>query len=347
MPSRREFLHASAALTAGAFYRGEFPESIEAEPQQAGPLPPSIAALTSMRDRATPISVEERRARIEKARRLMREQSLNGMLLTGGTTLVYFTGIRWGLSERMLALIVPVSGRAFLVCPALEEERAREQVQDGPLAGDVDFLTWEEDQSPYALVADGMKARGAAAGRLGIEETVRHVFSDGVARAAPSLTLASATAVTAGCRAVKDAHELALMRLASEVTLKAYEAAYRALKEGMTQDQFADLVSQAHRRLGFTGEDQTGATMLLQIFSYGADPLLGVALGIVTALAYAEAFIARVAEREADVNMVTSRSTTRCLPWRTGRGPRRRSRHTNASGTKASTATRSTGCSTR
>ena len=45
---------------------------------------------------------------------------------------------------------------------------------------------------------------------------------------------------------VKDQHELALMRLASQVTLKAYEAAWKALTDGMTQDQFADLVAKAH-----------------------------------------------------------------------------------------------------
>lgn len=251
MVTRREFLEYSTAATAGAWYRGELHEP--PGPPQAGSLPPSIAALTSMRDRATPISVAERRARIDKARRLMREQSLSGILLTGGTSLEYFTGIRWGLSERLLALVVPPQGRAFLVCPAFEEDRAREQVQDGPLTGEVDFLTWQEDESPYALVADGLKAHGGATGRLGIEETVRYVYSDGVAHAAPALTLVSATTVTAGCRGVKDAHELGLMRLASEVTLKAYEAAYRALKEGMTQDDFADLVSVAHRRLGFSG----------------------------------------------------------------------------------------------
>jgi len=252
MVTRREFVQYSAVAAAGAFYRGELPDAPAAE-QQAGPLPPSIAALTSMRERATPITLEERRARIEKARRLMRDHTLNGMLLTGGTSLDYFTGIRWGGSERLLALVVPVEGRAFLVCPAFEEERAREQVQDSPLAGDVDFLTWQEDESPYALVADGLKARGGATGRVGIEETVRHVFSDGVAQAGPSLSLVSATPVTAGCRGVKTAHESELMRLASEVTLKAYEAAYRALTEGMTQDRFADLVSLAHRRLGFSG----------------------------------------------------------------------------------------------
>ncbi len=251
MVSRREFLQYSAVAAAGAFYREEWTES-PAAPQQ-GPLPPSLAALTSMRDQAKPITVEERRVRLERARRLMREQGLDAILLTGGTSLEYFTDIRWGLSERLLALVVPVEGRAFLVCPAFEEDRAREQVANGPLAGEVEFLTWQEDQRPYALVADGMRSRGRATGRLGIEETVRYVFSDGVARAAPALSLSSATPVTAGCRSVKSPAELALMRLASQVTLKAYEAAYRALADGMTQNQFAELVALAHRRLGFAG----------------------------------------------------------------------------------------------
>jgi len=52
---------------------------------------------------------------------------------------------------------------------------------------------------------------------------------------------------------IKDAHELELMRLASAVTLKAYDAAYRALKEGMTQNDFAHLVESAHAQLGFEG----------------------------------------------------------------------------------------------
>ena len=115
------------------------------------------------------------------------------------------------------------------------------------------MLAWEEHESPFRLVAGGLRARGLSAGRLGIEETVRFAFSDRVGTAAPALTLASATPVTAGCRTVKDAHELELMRLASTVTLKAYEAAYHALDEGMTQTDFRNLVSTAHQRLGFAG----------------------------------------------------------------------------------------------
>jgi Xaa-Pro dipeptidase len=146
-----------------------------------------------------------------------------------------------------------VSGRSFVVCPAFERDRATEQIDAGPLKGNADVLTWEEHESPYQRVAEGLRARNITTGRLAVEETVRYVFANGAAAVLPALTLASGTAVTAGCRMIKSAHEIELMRLASAVTWKAYEAAYHALKDGMTQNDFARLVSQAHERLGFQG----------------------------------------------------------------------------------------------
>lgn len=261
MVSRRKFFGASVAAMAGTIAaprRGE----AESAPKQEQELPPSILALESRADQASPITLEERQARIDKARRLMAEHHIDAVMLTGGTSMLYFTHVHWGLSERLFAVVLPRGGRPFAVTPAFEEERTREQLALGPLGdGETDVMTWQEDESPYQLVADGLRARGSGSGTLGIEETVRFVFSDGVAQAAPSLRLTSATPVTAGCRGVKTEHELDLMRLASKVTLKAYEAAWEALDEGMTQAEFARLVREAHSRLGFSGAAgvQTGA----------------------------------------------------------------------------------------
>jgi Xaa-Pro dipeptidase len=250
MTTRREFLERStAAVAAGLLVRPAPPE----DPAQGQPMPPSILALTSMRHLARPITTDERQARVAKARRLLAAERLDALFLTGGTSLKYFTNISWGLSERLLALVLPRDGRAFVVCPAFERDRALEQIEAGPLKGTADVLVWEEHEDPYQRVAEGLRASGVTTGRLAVEETVRHVFAAGAGAALPAMQLASGTPVTAGCRMVKDAHELELMRLASAVTLKAYEAAYKALKDGMTQDQFAELVALAHRRLGFTG----------------------------------------------------------------------------------------------
>ena len=247
MTTRRDF------LKTGPIAAGALGLSVQPAAAQEPNLPPSIAALQSMRGLAKPISAAERRTRIDKARRIMAEQKIDALVLTGGTSLMYFSGIQWGLSERMFAMVLPGKGEAFYVSPAFEEDRAREQIALGPLGGNADVRTWEEHENPYERVAEGLKDRGIGAGRIGIEETVRFVFSDGIAHAAPTSTIVSATPVTAGCRGVKDAHEIELMRLANQVTLKAYEAAYRALKEGMTQRDFAGLVQLAHQRLGFNG----------------------------------------------------------------------------------------------
>ena len=259
MLNRRSFVKMGSLAAGASLATGCSPETPQAaaavgEPAAAARSePPSIAGLTSMRDQAKPITADERRGRIEKARRLMADRKIDALMLTGGTSLVYFSGIRWGLSERLFAMVLPAKGDAFYVCPAFEEDRAREQIAVGPLGNSADVRTWEEHEDPYQRVAQGLKDRGLGSGVLGIEETVRFVFSDGVSKAAPTIRIASGTPVSAGCRMVKDAHELALMRLASQVTLKAYEAAWKALADGMTQNDFAALVAQAHRKLGFEG----------------------------------------------------------------------------------------------
>lgn len=266
MISRRKFIGASSLALVGTACQSAVPGGAGGAAGDED-LPPSLATLESMRGRAQPITTEERTARMEQARALMRANRIDALLLTGGTSLNYFTNVGWGLSERMFAVVIPVRGDAFVVCPAFEEGRAREQLEKGPLGGgSTAVFTWQEDESPYALVAGGLKDRGIATGRLGIEETVRYVFSAGVAQAAPALSLVSGTPVTAGCRGVKTAHEIELMRLASAVTLKAYAAAYAALQEGMTQNDFGRLVSQAHQRLGFNG----GASV--QVGTYSALP---------------------------------------------------------------------------
>ncbi|HTS37041.1 MAG TPA: Xaa-Pro peptidase family protein [Candidatus Solibacter sp.] len=246
MVSRRRFLQAGA-LTAA------IPIAARSLTADDSSLPPSLAALTSRKSEAKPITKDERRERQERARKLMSENSLDAIILMEGTSLRYFTGIRWWGGERTFALVLPAKGAAFYVCPAFEEGRAREQISNAPEGDKPDVRIWQEDENPYQLVAQGLKERSIATGKIGIEETIRFVFADGIAKASPQATVASATPVTAGCRMIKSASEIALMRLASQVTLAAYEATYHAVKDGMTQHEVQALVSKAHDLLGFPG----------------------------------------------------------------------------------------------
>jgi len=253
MISRRRFLEVSS-LGVGVAAISYPLAATSSDEKSNSSLPPSLARLKSRKHEATPISRDERHLRLERARQLLAENAIDAMLLMSGTSLNYFTGIRWWGGERLFALVLPAKGSAFYVCPAFEEGRAREQIADAPDGKQPDVRTWQEDESPYRLVAQGLKDRSMATGKLGIEETVRFFFADGIAKAAPQLTLTSATPVTAGCRMIKSAHEIALMRLAAQVTLSAYEAVYRAMREGMTQQQVQDLIAAAYGQLGFPGE---------------------------------------------------------------------------------------------
>jgi len=252
MISRRRFLEVST-VTAGLAVAPHSLMATAAEKNDSS-LPPSIAQLKSRKSEATPITREERQARQERARQLMTENALDAILLMEGTSLRYFTGVRWWGGERTFALVLPAKGAAFYVCPAFEEGRAREQLANAPDGDQADVRVWQEDENPYHLIAKGLKERGIASGKIGIEETVRFVFTDGIAKAASQATLASATPVTAGCRMIKSAHEIALMRLASQVTLVAYEAVYRAMGAGMTQRDVSGLIDAAYGQLGFPGE---------------------------------------------------------------------------------------------
>ena len=219
----------------------------------------SDSALKNRSGEAIPISSGERRERIARAQQLMSERKLDAIAITGGTTLDYFTGIHWGNSERLFIMILPVRGEPFFVSPAFEEDRAREQITAGLGPAHMQVLTWQEDDSPYERVAFGLKERGAATGHIGIEETVRFVFADSIGEALPAANISSATPVTAGCRMIKSAHEIDLMRLACSVTLQAYEWAWRQLQSGtgagsMTQHDFSALIGSAYRQLGFPGE---------------------------------------------------------------------------------------------
>jgi Xaa-Pro dipeptidase len=248
--SRRRFLQASSAAAGAGLATSVYGRAAE---KDSPSLPAPIAALKSLKSEATPITAEERAARQQRARELMSANKLDAIILMEGTSLRYFTGIRWWGGERLFAMVLPRTGDALFVGPAFERDRALEQIAKSPDGSKAELRVWEEDENPYALVAQGLKDRGLATGNVGLEERVAFVFSDALAHAVPQVRFVSATPVTAGCRMIKSDHEIALMRLASKVTWTAYQAAYLSAKEGMTQTQFSDLIEAAHKQLGFEG----------------------------------------------------------------------------------------------
>jgi Xaa-Pro dipeptidase len=168
--------------------------------------------------------------------------------MEGGTTMFYFTGIRWGGSERMFAFVIPARGDIAWICPSFEKDRALELIRFGN-----DILTWEEHESPYQRVAEVLKDRSIRDGKVGIEERTRFFLFDGLRNAAPHLQYVSADPITIGCRVIKSAHEIALMQKANDITIEAYKASIARLEAGMTRSDFSRISSAAHSDLGASG----------------------------------------------------------------------------------------------
>lgn len=248
--SRRAFLASLGVSTAAL-------AQTRSRPAAAGAAPPGEAMLAtsaikpfdglpSLRDRITPIPEQEYLDRQAKARRKMAEARLDAILLTGGSSLLYFAGFTWGRSERVFAALLPRQGEIVYVCPAFERRRAEEQIRFGK-----DIRAWEEDESPYALLRQALRDRNAR--RVGIEETVSYFVAAGLAREAPAIEQAPADPVTAGCRMIKSPRELALMEIAGEATRNAVRAAFGRLSEGMTPRQLSELIQAAHAQQGVRG----------------------------------------------------------------------------------------------
>ena len=255
MFSRRNFIKTSSAAAILALPSSGRTQQTSESACAIGPTPSPIAALPDLSAQAKPFSNDERLARIERARQLMSANKMGAIILANNaTSSVYFANIRFGSSERLWALVIPAKAKPFVVCPAFEEDRARELLSTGPFAKDADILTWQEDESPFELVVNGLKDRGLTGGTLGLDENMKFIFADSIAKAGPHLRLVSALPVTAGCRMIKDAHEVDCIRLAGRATLLVYRAVYQSLREGMTTKDVRKLIQSAYEKVGFEGE---------------------------------------------------------------------------------------------
>src|SRR5215471_15647855 len=215
----------------------------------AAETPEAIRSLRPMTAGVKPISDEERRGRLANAQRLMQENKIDAIILEPGSSLFYFTGIRWSRSERMFAMVLPAHGNPSYIAPAFESLRASEQIHFGH-----DIRLWQEDEDPAAVVARVFRDRNIATGRIGIEEQVRFFLYDGIRKAAPAFTYVDATPVTAGCRMIKSPAEIALLEHGNRVSLAAIKAAAATVREGMTQHELRANLEAAYRALGYEGE---------------------------------------------------------------------------------------------
>ncbi len=206
---------------------------------------PDLSELKDLTTGTVPIGPAERARRLSRAQSLMRANGLGAVLIEPGSSMIYFTGVRWGRSERPTLAILPREGQPLIVTPFFEEPSVRQS-----LAVPAEVRVWQEDGDALAVVAAWLKERRLDRLPIGIEETARVFIPAALARSAPDARQVSANPVVRGCRMIKTPAELALMQTATDVTLAAYRWLAPRIESGLTGAEIGALMNAATAKLG-------------------------------------------------------------------------------------------------
>ena len=214
-----------------------------ASPEQA------LARLQVMTDGAEPIALAEYRLRIERLQQLMQAQGMAAVFIDAGSSLFYFTGLKWSPSERMVGALVPARGDVHYIAPAFEEGTVRDlQVLPGSIS------VWAEHESPFTLLVEMLaeiEVRDGA--RVGLSHSLPFGMYERLRQAAGGLQLVDGGALVEQCRRCKSPAELALMQRAKDMTLEVHKAAASILREGITTTEVTRFIEAAHRKVGAPG----------------------------------------------------------------------------------------------
>jgi Xaa-Pro dipeptidase len=164
----------------------------------------------------------------------------------------------WSPSERFTGAIVHARGGLDYVCPGFELAKVAGSVG---VAGDI--LTWEEEESPYALIA----SRLGSGARVALDDQVVLFVYLGLARMLTAERIADAGPLIHPLRARKSAAEIALMARAKAITLEVQRRAWKSLAAGVKTSEVARFIDQQHRALGGSGNT-------FCIVSFGSDSAL-------------------------------------------------------------------------
>lgn len=205
-----------------------------------------LAGLSPRPGRPPAIAVAEYEARLERARVLTAALGADALLVGAGASLRYFTGVPWGATERLVALLLPRSGRPIMVCPAFELGSLR-----ADLKIEADVRLWQEHDSPAVMVGQALAEIGADV--LALDPAAPFSLFSALDKAAPSLRALDAAPVIDGCRGLKSSAELALMRYAKAITLDVHRRAAAMLAPGMAASAVKRFIDAAHRAAGADG----------------------------------------------------------------------------------------------
>ena len=243
---RREFLAMAGAIAAYPVRSAECGVRNGRSPAQ---LRTSHSALRTGPTQEPSLSPAVFQRRLERAQAELRARRWDFLVATPSTNYEYLTGYNPGRSERLIALVLPVSGSPTVVCPSFEVERIKRHSVITDLRG------WEEQDDPYILVRDAVRRLkpGSGKGTIALESSTTYHSSLRLATALPGWKFADAAPMTERLRVIKSPEEIALIRRAIAITQDAMAATFAQLAVGTTEVDVSHVLSREMQQRGAPG----------------------------------------------------------------------------------------------
>ncbi len=202
--------------------------------------------MTFLPPSAPPITVAERQDRIAALAARLKAEGLAALLVGPTASLRYYTGLDWHPSERLTGALIHADGRVQYICPRFELDKVAGLTADA-VAGDI--LTWEEEESPYALAAASLPEDGV----LAIDDQAAAFIWLGLSRVMGADRVTDGRPLIVAQRSIKSAAEIALLTRAKAITLEVQRRARHWLKAGVRTSEVKAFIDAEHRALGGEG----------------------------------------------------------------------------------------------
>jgi Xaa-Pro dipeptidase len=204
--------------------------------------------MTFIAPPASPITADERRRRIQALAARLTAQGLAALLLGPTASLRYFTGLDWHPSERLTGALIHADGRVEYICPRFELDKvAGLTAEPNAVAGDI--LTWEEEESPYALAMDRLPLGGV----LAVDDQAGTFIWLGLSRVLGAHRVVDGGPMITAQRSLKSPAEIALLTRAKAITLEVQRRTRHWLKAGVLTSEVKRFIDAEHRALGGEG----------------------------------------------------------------------------------------------
>ena len=183
--------------------------------------------------------------RLQRAAAATAASGLDALLIGVGSDLRYLTGYAAMPLERLTMLVISAGGDPFIVVPRLERGAA-----EAGLHTPLRIVTWDETDDPHALAVRDLAAR-----RVGVSDTMLAMHLLRLqAVLGPAVECSLASAVLRDLRMIKDADEIALLRLAAQAADRVVGQIAAGSLVGRTE---ADVAREVRERLVAEGHDES------------------------------------------------------------------------------------------